>query len=277
MKVHVLHRVAVRFKDEEKIRWITVNGAHIPVGNDGDLKGEAGYKIEKNEGGRPKKVQEPKKFPKSGVDLTANPPTKDTGAYLERAGGNASKAVAAYYDKELRGGFVKTKLEVNDKDIPAEVLFDGNGRREFRKFQGNQEDILAVLPYIPEVIASGAYAGRVLDKKNHKNQIAFHYKKKRIKIDGAARTVIVDIGETKREDFHAYSVNTEGTYTFRVKNASFERRRRKRKIGDAALLPSSKDSACFIRGSQYLLRFLDSSIPRADETLKLSVLAIRVI
>lgn len=280
MSLKVLNRISVRFKDG-KTRWITIKGAHVPVDKDGELKGKIGNKIEKAESKtKPKEkklVQEPKIFPKAGLNLVENPPSKDTESYLKKADGKASKAVTDYYDNELRGGIVKTTLEVNGKDIPAEVLFDGNGRREFRKFQGNQDDILAVLPYIPEIIASGAYAGRALDKKEHKNQIAFHYKKKHIKINGTTRAVIVDIGESKRVDFHAYSVNTEGTYSYKTKNASFEQMRRKRKIGDAALLPPSKDSACFIRGSQYLLRFVDSSLPQTNNVLKLSVLAIRVI
>ena len=280
MSLKVLNRIPVRFKDG-KTRWITIKGAHVPVDKDGELKGKTGNKIEKAESKtKPKEkklVQEPKIFPKAGLNLMENPPSKDTESYLKKADGKASKAVTDYYDNELRGGIVKTTLEVNGKDIPAEVLFDGNGRREFRKFQGNQHDILAVLPYIPEVIANGAYAGRALDKKQHKNQIAFHYKKKTVELDG--RTVIVDIGETKNQGYHAYSVNTQGVETFEQKNRMVEKRieARKKKIGDARLLPSSKDSALFYAQAEALFRFLDSSLPQTNNVLKLSVLAIRVI
>lgn len=280
MSLKVLSRIPVRFKDG-KTRWITIKGAHVPVDKDGELKGKTGNKIEKAESKtKPKEkkiVQEPKIFPKAGLNLMENPPSKDTESYLKKADGKASKAVTDYYDNELRGGIVKTTLEVNGKDIPAEVVFDGNGRREFRKFQGNQHDILAVLPYIPEVIANGAYAGRALDKKEHKNQIAFHYKKKTVELDG--RTVIVDIGETKTQGYHAYSVNTQGVKTFKQKNRMVEKgiEARKKKIGDARLLPSSKDSALFYAQAEALFRFLDSSLPQTNDVLKLSFLAIRVI
>ena len=73
------------------------------------------------------------------------------GSY-KRFPNNPSKAITAYYDEELRGGIVKTSLDIGGKETAAEVLFDAHGRREFRKFRNNQADVLKVLPYLPEVI-----------------------------------------------------------------------------------------------------------------------------
>ena len=49
------------------------------------------------------------------------------------------------------------------------------------------------------------------------------------------------------------------------------KRIRKNKIGDAALLPSSKDSVMILHGSQYLLRFVEESLPNGKTRGKLRV------
>lgn len=99
------------------------------------------------------------------------------GSY-KRFPNNPSKANTAYYDEELRGGIVKTSLDIGGKETAAEVLFDAHGRREFRKFRNNQADVLKVLPYLPEVIESGYYSGRD-EKQDHGPQVAFHTKMKK--------------------------------------------------------------------------------------------------
>lgn len=51
----------------------------------------------------------------------------------------------------------------------------------------------------------------------------------------------------------------------------------KNKIGDAALLPSSKDSVKGLHGSQYLLRFVAKSLPKGKSQGKLWVLGTGVL
>lgn len=292
MTIKILGRVPVRFKDSGEIKWRTINHTPVPMGENGDLKGEVGNKIEreskdkpdekpKDRGGRkPKSKQEPKIFPKSGVNLIEQPPSKDTDSYLKRFPDNPSKAVTAYYDEQLRGGVVKTTVDMNGKEVPAEAVFEGHGRREFRKFRGNQRDILAVLPYVPGVINEGRYSGR--DKKrNHGDQVAFHTKMQRVPINGRKRLVAVDIGESEAGKLYAYNVNTEGVPSFENKKRIFERnyvrRKGKNKIGDAVLLPSSKDSVVNLHRAQHLLRSVADSLPNEQSPIKLYVLDVRVL
>lgn len=252
-------------------KWITVKGTHIPVDEDGSLKGATGGKIEKTS---------VKQFPKSGINLIEKAPSKDTDSYLKRFPNNPSKAITAYYDEELRGGIVKTSLDIGGKETAAEVLFDAHGRREFRKFRNNQADVLKVLPYLPEVIESGYYSGRD-EKQDHGPQVAFHTKMKKVSIGKTKRLVAVDIGESKEGEFYPYSVNTEGIPTFKRKKEIFKRefgeRQRKNKAEDAVLLPPSKDSVANLHGTQSLLRPMKRRLPQEDEAVKMSVIGIRIV
>lgn len=276
MSLKVLNRVPVRFKDG-KTRWITIKGAHVPVDKDGELKGKTGNKIEKGKEERPKKVQQPKKFPKSGVDLSANPPEKNTEAYLKRTGGNARKAIELYYDNELRGGIVKTNLLLNGKNVPVEVVFNRRGKQEFKKFGGYLHKILKVLPFVPDVICKGSYAGRK-EEKDHFPESAFHTKMKHVNLGKENLIVAVDIGEDLHERVYPYSVNREGIPSFKRKKEIFEKKmqKSKKKIGDAVLLPSSEDSVINLHRTQSYLRLADESLAQDREKLKLTVLAIRV-
>ena len=85
----------------------------------------------------------------------------------------------------------------------------------------------------------------------------------------------MDIGESESGKLYAYNVNTEGVHSFENKKKIFERnyaRRRKNKIGDAVLLPSSKDSVVNLHGTQYLLRLAEESLPKGESQGKLWML-----
>ncbi len=101
----------------------------------------------------------------------------------------------------------------------------------------------------------------------------------RVPINGRKRLVAVDIGESESGKLYAYNVNTEGVHSFENKKKIFERNyaRRKNKIGDAVLLPSSKDSVKGLHGSQYLLRFVAKSLPKGKSQGKLWVLGTGVL
>jgi len=102
----------------------------------------------------------------------------------------------------------------------------------------------------------------------------------RLKLNGRKRLVAVDIGESESGKLYAYNVNTEGVHSFENKKKIFERnyaRRRKNKIGDAVLLPSSKDSVVNLHGTQYWLRSVGDSLPNEQSPIKLYVLDVRVL
>ena len=101
-----------------------------------------------------------------------------------------------------------------------------------------------------------------------------------MKLNGRKRLVAVDIGESESGKLYAYNVNTEGVHSFENKKKIFERnyaRRRKNKIGDSVLLPSSKDSAVNLHGTQYWLRSVGDSLPNEQSPIKLYVLDVRVL
>lgn len=273
-----------RDAEENTKGWITSHGTHIPVGKSGKLEGKVGKKIERqaeqsnqeknNEQKRPKQPT----FPKSEKNLLEEPPSKDTTSYVRKAQGNLNKAITNYYDNELRGGSVPTVVELNGKETPAVVIFSSEARSEFKKFQPNLKDILNALPYVPEVIESGDYPGRK-EEPNHGKQVAFHTKMKTFNINGKEKTILVDIGETKYGTLHPYSVNTNGVKSFETRKRQFEAamKKKKEKVGDAALLPSSKDSVKDLHGSQSLLRPMERRIPQDDGVVKMSVLRIRIL
>lgn len=254
-------------KAQDAAKWITVKGAHIPVDEDGSLKGATGGKIEKTS---------VKQFPKSGINLIESPPSKNTNSYLLKAAGNPAKAIVLNYDNELRGGSVNTEVEISGKKRKVSVVFDGKGRKEFKKFSGHLREILEVLPFVPEVIEKGSYFGRK-EAVNHSPQVAFHTKMKNVKVNGIKKTVAVDIGETSSADFHAYNVNTEGNRWFDKKKVSFEVEMKKRKARDAVLLPPSKGSVKGLHRSTEQSLAMNEILERPEEPVKMSVLGIRIL
>lgn len=103
----------------------------------------------------------------------------------------------------------------------------------------------------------------------------------RVPINGRKRLVAVDIGESEAGELYAYNVNTEGVPSFENKKRIFERnyarRKGKNKIGDAVLLPSSKDSVVNLHRAQHLLRSVADSLPNEQSPIKLYVLDVRVL
>lgn len=250
---------------QDAAKWITVNGAHIPVDKNGKLEGKVG-----------KKVENQRSYPKSGKNLIESPPSKNTKSYLIEAGGNPAKAIVLYYDNELRGGSVNTVVEISGKKRAVSVVFDGKGRKEFKKFSGHLREILEVLPFVPEVIEKGSYYGRK-EAANHSPQVAFHTKMKNVKVNGTKKIVAVDIGETSSTDFHAYNVNTEGNRWFDKKKAYFEIEMRKRKARDAVPLPPSKGSVKGLHRSTEQSLAMDEILERPEGPVKMSVLTIRIL
>lgn len=230
--------------DKKPEKWITIKGNHIPLDKNGSPVSKTGKKILTGE------KRAAKSFPCDGKDLITVKHKKSPTYYLKENNGNYRKAIVDYYDNELRGGYVDTKLEVGGKEVQARVVFDGKGRKEFQKFVKDYRKILEVLPHLPQIIKEGSYPGRK-EEKNHLPQIAFHTKMKRVLTNGKRVLVAIDIGEDAQLNFHAYSVNREGIGTFPKKKEIFQARMRakkQKKIGqDSALLPSSKDSVIFLR------------------------------
>lgn len=182
---------------QDAAKWITLMALIYQ-----SVRGKTGRESRK-EGRKPAVLSE------IGENLIESPPSKDIHSYLQKAGGNPAKAIVLYYDNELRGGSVSTEVEISGKKQTVSVVFDGKGRKEFKKFSGHLREILEVLPFVPEVIEKGSYFGRK-EAVNHTPQVAFHTKMKNVRVNGIKKTVAVDIGETSSTDFHAYNVNTEG-------------------------------------------------------------------
>lgn len=257
-------------------KWITVNGSHIPLDKEGRPTSKLGNKIIGN------KPAERRTFPNSGRDLTNAKPKKSPEYYLQKNGGNYRKAIVDFYDNELRGGYVTTKLEIDGKEVSVKVVFDGKGRHEFQKFSKDFDEVLAILPYITEVIKNGSYHGRK-EEKNHLPQLAFHTKMRRVVANGKRILVAVDIGEGAEQNFHAYSVNREGIRSFAKKKELFQERMRlratKKKIGhDSALLLPSKDSVTGLRRtSESNDRFANAIITQDSEVINMSFLGLRIL
>ncbi|MCM1128945.1 MAG: hypothetical protein NC211_03575 [Alistipes senegalensis] len=169
-----------------------------------------------------------------------------------------------------------TWLEMGGKMIPARVEFDVKGREEFRKFGGESALILDAIAAAPEVIASGEYAGRKVER-DHLPQVAFHTKIKRVSTPSGKKLVAVDIGEDVKGKVHAYSVNMEGVSSFRKKLEWLIKNAEKRKSGlDSVLLPSSEDSAIFYT-LDTVTRPLEDSLTGAFVPVKLEVIGIRIL
>ena len=225
-------------------------------------------------GGSGSKSATGKAFPNTGKNLLDRKQGKTPGQYLREAKGNVRRAIVDYYDNELRGGYVDTKLEMRGKMVPVRVEFDAKGRDEFRKFGEHGSLILNVLPFVTEVIDSGEYAGRRIEK-NHLPQVAFHTKIKRVSTPQGKKWVAVDIGEDQHENLHAYSVNTEGIPSFNRKKRYFEVEQKK-KIGlDSVLLPSSKDSVRFFTGYSHQANKM--MLDQKDTPNKCQVIGIRIL
>ena len=260
--------------DKKPEKWITIKGNHIPLDKDGSPMSKAGKEILTGE------KRTAKSFPCDGKDLTTVKPRKSTAYYLKKNNGNYRKAIVDFYDNELRGGYVDTKLEVGGKDVQARVVFDGKGRNEFQKFVKDYRKILEVLPHLPQIIKEGSYPGRK-EEKNHLPQIAFHTKMKRVLTNGKRVLVAIDIGEDAQLNFHAYSVNREGIETFPKKKEIFQARMRakkQKKIGqDSALLPSSKDSVIFLRRtSESNDRFAELMLTQDSNVVNMRFIGVRI-
>ena len=218
-----------------------------------------------------------KAFPNTGKNLLKRKPAKTPQQYLREAKGNVRRAIVDYYDNELRGGHVDTRLEMNGKMVPVRVEFDAKGREEFRKFAEESDLILDAVAASPEVISSGRYSGRRVEK-NHFPQVAFHTKFKKVSTREGMKWVAVDIGESKKGNLHAYSVNTEGISTFEHKLRRLEEALKKRKSGqDSALLPSIRTQRSFMRRQQSPDHFIKERINTNRTPVKCHVIGVRVI
>jgi hypothetical protein len=218
-----------------------------------------------------------KTFPNTGKNLLERKPSRTPEQYLHEARGNVRRAIVDYYDNELRGGYVDTRLEMNGKMVPVRVEFDANARTEFRKFGGESDLILDAVAASPDIIASGKYAGRRVEK-DHSPQVAFHTKIKKVMTRRGMKLVAVDIGEDKGGNVYAYSVNTEGTRSFSYKLKKLQSEFTKRKSGrDSVLLPSSKDSATFYAPATVIQPLIENSIGMDAVKIKYRVMSICVI
>lgn len=169
-----------------------------------------------------------------------------------------------------------TRLEMDGKMMPARVEFDKKAREEFRKFGGESALILEAIAAAPEVIASGEYAGRKVER-DHLPQVAFHTKIKRVSTSRGKKLVAVDIGEDMEGKMHAYSVNMEGVSSFQKKLEWLRKNAEKRKSDlDSVLLPSSKDSAIFYTPGT-AIRPLEDSLTGNAAPVKLEVIGIRIL
>ena len=202
---------------EGKVRWITVRGARVPVGENGELQGAVGAKIEA-ESGKSAGQKEKRAPARPRRDLAKSTFQKPPQTYLKDANGNLRKAITDCFRNELLGGYVKRKLEVNGQQVDAEIAFTNRTLHEFKKY--TNENTLLALPKVAEIITSGTYAGRT-PEPNHLPEVAFHTMMKHVDVGRIRKLVAVDVGESSKGDFYAYSVNQVGQSSFVAKKERF--------------------------------------------------------
>lgn len=181
---------------EEK-KWITINGAAVPLDENGNLEGKVGNKIEEQK--------------TSNVLTPYQKPAKSFSEYLKENGNDKEKAAYQFFKDNLQDKSVQTKIN----GIEADILFTGGTWREFKQCIGSQKHYKAeFLEDVPDVLQHYKDKGGLKHSSNVFSD--FHYFENTIEkeINGkpVKAKVSVDVG-TRKDDktlqAHSYFVSTD--------------------------------------------------------------------
>lgn len=185
--------------------WITVNGAHVPLDEEGGLTGEVGEKIARESG-----------------DGQNSPPGRDFAFYREMAEGNAFKGARLFFRNELQD----TSVEARNGPLAGKsVGFIGADWTKFKQNMNRDEVKAEAIQYVPEVIRDGRCFGPVepFDKNRGGGRFKqFYYFQKDIPMkdeNGNPRRLIVDVGETKEGEivYLAHSFQHNQSFRYQLK------------------------------------------------------------
>ena len=135
--------------------------------------------------------------------------------YLEKAGYDAQdpekskpilqKVCQDFYSKLLQGKSVVGKMDGQ----PVTINFTNKGRHKLRNLAMKNKLVDEILPYVPEILMTGKYAGKDTGYKTefggHQLYTGFLYFQKKIQTSKGVRNVVVDVGITERDTQQEYS------------------------------------------------------------------------
>lgn len=179
------------FDDETK--FITVNGAAVPLDKDGEPSGNVGAKLKETGGG----------------------PGKSFDDYKKQAGGDHYAAARDYYKNELMGHPVKTTMGALGEQ---EVHFTGRNLHKLQQNMKNEPAKAEAVQHLPDIIKSGKYLGETKPTKEH-DFTSFHHFQKKVEINGKSVNIIVDVGRrpSGQYEFSAYNLAHSESPRFGVK------------------------------------------------------------
>ncbi|MDR2075634.1 MAG: DUF2213 domain-containing protein [Desulfovibrio sp.] len=249
----LLEKVAFDADDPEG--WITVNGAHIPLGKGGEPKGKAGEAIGEGASSRP---------------------GKSFDYYRKEAGGDHYKAAQEFYKKELMGKPAKATMgELGEQ----EIKFIGKDKAKFRQDMDKDPVKAEAIQHVRDVIENGKYLGEASPKVPGGKYVSYHYFQKEIPMkdeNGKPRKLIVDVGKRTDGEFeynaHSFIHNHAAQYKDKVshlRRAGLEAEDRAIKKAECqssngVLIPIPKNPpGDIIRTSGHRLPAFDTAIPHS--------------
>jgi hypothetical protein len=173
--------------------WITVNGARVPLDENGEPAGAVGEAIKSETG-------------------TSWEPSQAFSQDLEEHNGDHVKAARAFYKRELQGKSFEGDM---GESKPRKVQVIGGTWDEIKSHMRENPVKAELVPHIPEIIESGEYVGR-RETPDHDKYQAFRTKFKEVETNGKRVKAMLDVGELNNGLF-AYSLNHEGSPTWEDK------------------------------------------------------------
>lgn len=171
--------------------------------------------------------QKPKGEPYQSRPLESTAPDMNRfDALVQKHGGNHKKAAREYFREKLQG----RHIEAWTSEGPIEAVFTGDSWTELKKDMSGDPIKAALLPYLPDIIATGEYASEPPSGK-HPDVKRFHTYRKTVQTDAGPKEVIVDVAKRPQHKpsqprHQVYSFTREGTPAYSY-----------RKQKEAALLP----------------------------------------
>lgn len=205
MLLKVLNRVPVRFKDG-KTRWITIKGAHVPVGKDGELKGKTGDKIENDSKGQNKR------FDLQEFQKRLN--TKEQPRQVLR---DAARTLMGNYKATLPE-YGETSIEVAQDFVreSAKYLYPkGKELPMGRKKEIAQRQLFA-MSHFEDILKDGVKT-RWTNNPNHHEDYDFITSYKKLTYAGKELVFSVDIKRNEKVQPRAHNLSNSRNIGFREK------------------------------------------------------------
>lgn len=184
--------------------WRTLrNGKKVQFGPDGEgiVKGNVGRK--------------PAGAPYQSRPLESTTP--DMARYqelLKEQGGDHKKAAHEYYRENLQGRHVTAQTA----EGAIEACFTGNGWNELKKDMRDDPVKAALVPHLPDIITTGAYAPET-PVHAHPDVTRFHTYRKTVDTAKGPKEAIVDVAERpdhmqSQAGHQVYNLTREGSSTY---------------------------------------------------------------